>query len=174
MKKALKLAIPAILFAGVVASCEMFGDILDITFETNEYTIDFTVNPATAGDYTFAEEILQSDIQEQVEEYGGGAVSLQGISVSEAKLKILTEGITFDTFDRINVYIGTDDTENVLVGSATISAEGLTEISLNLTEEELKDIFDSEEYIVTVTGSLGEELTVAVDMLLVLKYNVAI
>lgn len=172
MKRGLYLIMQIVLITLLVSSCEMFSDLIDISFDTDNYTVDFTVNPSTAGEHTLTEKIMQSDIEAQIEEYGGDIVNLEKIAVSEAKITILTEGATFDTFEWIRVYVSTAEVPETLVGSASISADGLTQIILELSEEDLKEILEAEEYTLKITGSLGEELVIAIDMSLTLKYKV--
>ena len=89
-------------------------------------------------------------------------------------LMIQTAGVTFDPFEWIQVFIGTAEVPEVLIGSVTLSANGLVEVTLDVTNEDLTDIMEADEYTVRVVGYLSEELTIPVDMRLRVKYHVVV
>jgi len=174
MKKKLINVLALFALLGTMHSCEWFDGLVNITFETDYVDIDFTVNPNTAGEHELAEKVLQSDIEQQIEEHGGNAVNLDEIRVYDATLSIETEGVTFDAFNWVEVYISAEGAEEILIGTATITETGLLSVDLDITEEDLSDIIDAESYNVRIVGSLAEELVAAVDMLLRIRYQVVV
>jgi hypothetical protein len=59
------LMVTTILIAGSFISCNVFNDLLDINFETDYVDIAFTVNSFDSGEYTFVENVIQSDLEQQ-------------------------------------------------------------------------------------------------------------
>jgi len=172
-----KLIYPLIVFAALVvsiASCELFDNLLDFSFTTGYEEIPFTVNPSDAGEYTFVEKLLQSDIEAEIEENGGDISNLKNVTIEEAILEIVTPGQDLDPFEWVEVYVSTENLTDILVGSVHNINNGLLSVNLDLTDESLKEILMEEEYVVTVIGSLGEDLLVAVDLVVKLKYKVEV
>ena len=94
--------------------------------------------------------------------------------MSEAVLIIQTAGVTFDPFERIEVYVSTIDVPEVLIGSASLNPNGLVEVTLDVSDESLVEIIEADEYNVRVIGTLAEELTTEVDMRLRVSYHVIV
>lgn len=174
MKKFLHFSIIALALLGLSVSCELITDLVDIRFETKFSNIDFTIKPSAAGEHTFKDTVLQSDIKAEIEEHGGDIDQLDEIKIYEAILSIETEGIKFDTFDWVEVYVSTAEIEEIMVGSIKVSDGDLSSATLVLSDKDLKDIISAEEYYVRVVGFLNKDLAIPVEMLLKLKYQVVV
>jgi hypothetical protein len=171
------LLFPFISFAFLAVSmtaCEWFNSLLDFSFTTGYEEIPFTVDPSAAGEYTFVEKVMQSDLEAEIQDHGGDISNLQNVTIKEAVLGVLTPGQNLDAFEWIEVYVSTQNHPEVLVGSVHNISNGLLSVDLELTDESLKEILQEEEYIVKVIGSLGEDLLVAVDLVVKIKYEVEV
>ena len=167
------LCVSAIL-AISMTSCEWFESMFDFSFTTGYEEIPFTVDPSNAGEYTFVEELMQSELEAEIEENGGDISNLKDVTIKEAVLEVLTPGQNLDAFEWIEVYVSTQNHSDILVGSVQNISNGLLSVDLELTDESLKEILQEEEYIVTVIGSLGEDLLVEVDLVVKVKYEVEV
>jgi len=158
----------------ILASCELFGDLIDFSFTTGNEEIPFSVNPSSPGQYTFIEKIIQSDIESEIEENGGNITNLKDITIKEAKLEMLTPGQNLDAFEWVEVYIKTQNHDEILVGSVQNIGNGLLRIDFTLTEVSLEDILKEEEYTARVVGYLSEEVTTTLDLVVKIKYKVEV
>ncbi len=158
----------------ILASCGLFDDLIDFSFTTGYEEIPFSVNPSAAGQYTFVEKIIQSDIESEIEENGGNIANLKDINIKEAKLEMLTPGQNLDAFEWVEVYIKTQNHNEILIGSVQNIGSGLLRVDFTLTEESLKDILEEEEYTARVVGYLSEEVTTTLDLVVKIKYEVEV
>ncbi len=160
------------LTAIILISCDLFGDLIDLSFTTGYEEIPFSVDPSSAGEYTFVEKVLKSDIEAEVNENGGNIADLKDIKINEAKLEMLTPGQNLDAFEWVKVYISAEGHAEMLVAWALQIGNGLVLADLTLTEESLKELLEEEEYVVRVVGYLSEDVTVKLDLMVKAKYKV--
>ena len=158
----------------VLASCELFNDLIDFSFTTGYEEVPFSVDPSAAGEYTFTEKVLKSDIEAEIKENGGDIANLKDITIKEAKLEMLTPGQNLDAFDWIKVYVKTANHPEIMVASVENISNGLLSVDMALSDESLKELLKEDEYTVTVIGALGEDVTVKLDLVVKIKYKVEV
>jgi hypothetical protein len=162
-------------FTGMVFLCLMNScDLLDITFTTGNEELNFTVNPSDAGEYVFAESIMQTDLRQEIEDHGGSIDNLKNVTVNEAILTVLTSGKNLDPFSWIEVYVSTPNVNELMIASVYSIPSGSTTITLQLSDEELKVLVEEEEYTIRVIGELNEATPEAINFSLKLKYDVMV
>lgn len=174
MRKRLYYLMASVLLLGALSSCEMFDDLINISFDTEYVDIDFTVQPNEAGVHTVTEKVLQSDIKAEIEDHGGDPESIDEIVAADAKLSVLTDGFTLDPFKWVEVYVETADVDKIKIGTANVDKVGMLNVKLAVTETDLRSIINAEEYIVTVVAEYGEAISEPIDMLLEIRYKVTI
>ena len=162
------------LIAILLTSCEWFNDLIDFSFTTGYKEIPFSVDPSSAGEYTFIEKVLKSDIEAEVEENGGDIGNLKDIKIEEARLEMLTPSQNLDAFDKIEVFIKSANHPEILLASAENIANGLLMVNLTLTEESLKEFLEEDEYTIKVKGILSEDVTTKLDLVVKIKYKVEV
>jgi hypothetical protein len=170
MKKAGYLFFTGMVFLCLMSSCEL----LDITFTSGYEELNFTVNPSDAGEYVFAESMMQTDLRQEIEDHGGSIDNLKGVTVNEATLTVLTSGKNLDPFTWIEVYISTPTLSEILIASVNSIPSGSTTLTLQIPDEELKIIAEEGEYTVRVVGELGQAIPEAIDFTLKIKYDVKV
>ena len=164
----LSLAVPmSILFLSV--GCDKIKDALDITFTTNEIEITFTVNPAPAGDYTSTQQVVQSDLKQQIEDNGGDASKIRSIKIEECKFEVVTPDRTFKEFQSANLYLNT--TKIAWVDNIP---ESSTSETMTFTQDNLDSFLTDETYTGVAKGVLDQELTTAITIKAKIKYSVKV
>lgn len=170
MKRSIYFLLTGFVFLCLMNSCEL----LDITFTTGDDEITFTVNPSEAGEYVLTEELLQSELKQEIEDHGGNMDNLKQVTVNEAVLNVLTAGKNLNPFEWVEVYISTPNISEKLIASVSSIPDGTTSIALQLSGEDLKALVEEEEYTIRVVGELGESIDEAIDCVLKIKYDVEV
>lgn len=164
-----------LIIAVILSACDLVDDLLDINFETGWKFISFTVNPEEAGEITYHETYIQSDLVDEIEDNGGSINNLDNVEVSQARVAVISPGRTFDPFAWIEVYLrAPGDTDSSLVASATDENDGATLIEMVVDPISLNDILAQDEYVITILGELDQDLTDPIDLELQLKYDVTV
>lgn len=158
-----------------LSSCDLVQDLLDIEFTTGWKHIPFTVSPEKAGELTYHNTYIQSDLVQEIEDNGGSIDNLSNVEVSEGKVVVISAGRTLDPFAWVEVYLrALSDTDSSLVASATDVNNGATQIDLVIDPISLNDILAQDEYVVTILGELDQDLTEAIDLEVQLRYDVTV
>lgn len=158
----------------IMVSCDLFNDLIDFSFVSDEVEIGFTVNPSEAGEYTFVEKIMQSDIEAEIQENGGQMVDLKNVTVEEARLEMLTTGENLDAFNRAEVFIKSDSQPEIMIGSVENIGDGLLSVDFVITDASVLQFLEDEEYTVRVAGYLGEDILTTVDLAVYVRYKVEV
>lgn len=174
-KSTIYLTLFVLMVTILVSSCDLVKDLLDINFETGWKHIPFTVNPEKAGEFTFHETYIQSDLVEEIEDNGGNIDNLKNVEVSEGRVAVLSPGRTFDPFKWIEVYLrAPSDSDSSLVASATDVNNGASMIEMVVDPISLNDILAQDEYVVTILGELDQDLNESINLEVQLKYDVTV
>jgi hypothetical protein len=170
MKKFM-LLIP-ILFVTVIllfSGCKKITDKLDITITTDETEITFTVNPSPAGDYTFIQDSLQSDLDQQIANNGGDASKIKSVTVNECNFDVVTPDRFLDEFKSVEL----DLNSTKVAWKDNIPVSSISE-KLIIAHDDLNSILHKDMYTVTAKGTLDQELKTAITIKARIKYSVKV
>jgi hypothetical protein len=174
MRKTIPFLISSLMLAGTMGSCDKVNDLLDISFTTDYVEATFTVNPSDAGEYTFTETVMQSDLQQEISDNGGSIGNLKEVTIEEATLEVVSPGKNLDAFSWVEVYVSTPTIAEAMVASIETIPDGQTSVALQLSEEDLKNLLEEDEYTVRVVGELDEPITESIDLKIKIKYDVVV
>ena len=158
MKKTHILISLAVMVGIVSTGCEeLFGDLLK--FDTNYYGYDITIEPSdTLGLLTFTEEVITGDLDPVLQENGVSRDNLKSAILKEGKAKIQTMGFTFDPVSDIELHISSEGLGSKKIAWLDPIPEGATEITLELTGDDLKDYLLADEFTIMAVGTLTSQV----------------
>ena len=153
----------AVCFAG----CEEFlSDLL--RFNSDWYSIEFSIDSADqAGNITFTTDTVPADLDSLLEANGLALEAIESIKICDAKIYIMTNGITFDPVTSVEFLIETDLLPEQRIAWLDTIPGGVTMIELNLIEDDLKGYVLEDRFIFTAKGHLESRVDQEVDMILV-------
>jgi hypothetical protein len=158
MKKHLNTLFAAAAFVTFSASCDL-TDIVDINFTTDQQSVDFIIEPASAGNYFEQVEVVTTDIKNQIEDNGGSIDNLKSIKVSDLTVEVVSGAANLDAFESFEINI-------VVTGAAEKKMAWLDEVPLSVTsaspsyiDEDIKDYIGQDTYTITLSGILRSDIT---------------
>lgn len=163
--KTTRLILILFIAAGILATaCEdLLGDLLK--FNTQWYTLEFSIDTTDqVGTVTFITEEFDADLDSVLE---ANSVSMDNISdarLSDAIVSILTPGKNFDPVGSLQIYIETPGKGSTLVAWLETVPTGVTEIVLDLTEDDLQEYLTETTFRATATGVLNSKVDEVVDL----------
>jgi hypothetical protein len=175
MKRSLlSLSFMIALLLGITVSCDLFDNVLDINFDTDYVEVTFTVNPSEAGPYTFTQEILQSDLQQQIEDNGGSIGNLKSVNIKEVVIEVASAGRDLNAFDQFDVFMSAASIDEIKVASVGTIPDGATSAALQIEQSDVKKFLNEDEYTVKISGELGEAITEPINLVAKIKYEVTV
>jgi hypothetical protein len=171
-----RMKIVIVFFMGllVFSGCNQVKDLLDVTFNANEVDVSFTVNPAAAGVYTTTDQVVTSDLNDQIASNGGNISALKSVALQECTINVVTAGRNLDPFQSVEVWVKvTGQPEKEIAWNESIPT-GVTSVPLSISADDIKALIDQDQYTVTVKGILDGGLETAIDLQAVLKYKVVV
>jgi hypothetical protein len=159
-----------LLFTG----CDKVKNLLDVTFTTDRVEITFTVNPSAAGAFSSTQEVVQSDLNQQISDNGGSTGDLKSVELDTCSLLVVTPERNLNPFQSLEVWVqATGEAEKKIAWVENIP-ENVTSVVLSLSSDDIKSLLDKDQYTVTVKGVLDSALETAIDLKAVVKYNVVV
>jgi hypothetical protein len=158
MKKQLKTLIAATAFVAFSASCDL-TDIVDINFTSDQQSVDFTIAPASAGDYYEQVEVVTTDIKKQIEDNGGSIDNLKSIKVSDLSIEIVSGATNLDAFKSFELKItatGAADKKLAWIDDVPL---GVTSAAPSYITEDIKDYVGQDTYTIKLSGILRSAIT---------------
>jgi hypothetical protein len=175
MKRSLlSLSFMIALILGIAVSCDLFDNVLDINFDTDYVDVTFTVNPSEAGPYTFTQEVIQSDLQQQIEDNGGSIGNLKDVNIKEIVIEVASAEKNLNAFDQFDVFMSATAINEIKVASVGNIPDGATSAVLQIEQSDVKKFLNEEEYTIRISGELGEAITEPIDMVAKIKYEVTV
>jgi hypothetical protein len=166
-----KLLTPALVLVTFLlfSGCDKLKEALEISFTTNEIDATFTVNPTPAGEYTSTQEVIQSDLKQQIKDNGGDIDKIKSIKVEECILEVVTPDRTFKEFKSADLYLNTTK-----IGWIDNIPENSTSEILSFSQDDLESFLEDDSYTAVAKGTLDQELTSAITIKAKIKYSVKV
>jgi len=158
----------------VFSGCSKVKDLLDVTFTANSVEVAFTVDSAAAGTYTSADQVVTSDLNEQITSNGGSVGALKSIELTACTINVVTADRNLDPFKSMEVWVKvTGQTDKKIAWNDSVPT-GVTSVPLLISADDIKDLLDQDQYTVTVKGVLDGALEKAIDLKAILTYKVVV
>ena len=171
MKK-ITYSILTILIIGLVSySCdELFGDL--VNFDGEYYVMDFTVEPTElTGIQVFDTETFDSELDTILAEYGLDRESLDLITLAEALVEVTSPDVSFDFINTFEVVIEGNDVEAKLIAWQDSIPEGVSTLTLMISEDDIKDFLFAEQFTLTTQGFVNAAVTEAINLQAKVKFH---
>ena len=170
MKK-FTLGILTILLIGFVStSCDELGDL--VNFDGDYYVMDFTVEPTELmGVQVFDSESFDPELDTLLAEYGLDRESLDLVTLGEALVEITSSETNFDFINSFEVVIESADFESKIIAWQDTIVDGLSLLSLKISEDDIKDFLFADEFTLTTQGYVNAVVTEAIDMQAKVKFH---
>ncbi len=171
MKNNIGIVLIIIFLSVSSVSCE---DLFNLTFESKEYSIEFTVKPVDeAGFHIFKEEVLDSDLDSILNANDVSEDRLNAVHVKEA-IAVITSvdtSVFFDPLASFKVTIYTDSLNETTLAEMNEIPDGLRELTLPLKNDDFKDYMFEPEFMLTAIGVLSEQTTKAIPVMVKVKFE---
>jgi len=171
MKNRLGIILIIIFLSVSSVSCE---DLFNLTFDSKEYTIEFTVNPVDEkGYHIFKEEVLESDLDSILDANNVSEDRLNAVHVKEAIAVItsLDTTVFFDPLESFKVTIYTDTLDESTLAEIKEIPDRQRELSLPIKSDDFKDYLFEPEFMLTAIGVLSEQTTKAIPVQVKVKFE---
>jgi hypothetical protein len=171
MKNHLGIVLIIVFLSLSSVSCE---DLFNVTFESKEYTIEFTVQPVDeSGFHIFKEEVVKSDLDSILAANDVSIDRLNKVRVIQAIAEITSVDTTvfFDPLERFEISIYTDSLDETTIAEMNPVPDGLRELILPLKDDELKDYLFEPEFMLTAMGVLSEQTTRQIPVQVKIKFE---
>jgi hypothetical protein len=172
MKNHLGIIVIIVFLSFSSVGCE---DLLDLlTFESQEYTLEFVVNPFDKkGYHIFKEEVVQSDLDSILGANDVSAERLNEVHVKEALALITGPDTTvfFDPLASFTVTIYTDSLGETTIAEMDPVPDGLRELSLPLKEDDLKKYLFEPDFMLSAVGVLSDHTTKTIPVKVKVKFE---
>jgi len=165
------LGILAILLIGFVSySCDELGGL--VNFDGDYYVMDFTVEPTDLiGLQEFDSETIKPELDTLLAEYGLDRESLDLVTMGEALVVISTSAATFDFIDKFEVIINGENVTEKLIAWQDSIPEGVNQLTLKISEDDIKDFLFAEEFTLTTQGFVNAAVTDSIAMQAKVKFH---
>lgn len=155
-----KIAATVIMVALLSSSCDELLDDLGFDITTDYYEFEITILPTLAGEQVFSEEVFPNDLDSIIDANGQNIADLNEVFVRDAKIEIMNkgEGKNFDAFASITAegVFGNKVTELAIANNIQ---DGVDQLIFDVTDENLTEFLNEQEYQLKVKGYLDQELT---------------
>jgi hypothetical protein len=152
-------------------SCE---DLFNLTFDGNEYTIEFTIKPLDeTGYHIFKEEVVKSDLDSILKANDVSEERLNAAHINEAIAVItsLDTTVFFDPLESFKVTIYTENLGETVIAEMNPVPDGLREMTLSLKGDDLKDYMFEPEFMLTAMGVLSEQTAKLIPVTVKVKFE---
>lgn len=167
----LSFKIIAVFIIGIMAyACDELAGL--VNFDGDYYVMNFTLEPTdVTGDQNLTVDHFQPRLDSLLNEYGLDRESLDSVTVSEAMVEVVTEGVNFDFLNSLEVTIQTGDGEPKVIAWTDAIDEGVTLINLSLSEDEIKDFLLEDQFTLKLNGFVNAAITEPVDIVAKVKFH---
>ncbi len=170
MKKFTLGILAFLLIAFVSTSCDELGDL--VNFDGDYYVLDFTVEPTElTGVQVFDSESFDPELDTLLAEYGLDRESLDLVTIGEALVEISTAEANFDFINSFELVIESADFEAKIIAWQDTIAEGLTSLTLKISEDDVKDFLFAEQFTLTTQGFVNTTVVDSVQLQAKVKFH---
>jgi len=173
MKKHVNALIGAALLIIFSTSCDLLN-LVDINFTTDESSVDFTIEPASAGSHYDEIEIVTTEIKQEIEDNGGKLDNLKSIKVSDLLIEIVSGASNLDAFESFEILFESDGTAEKKIAWVDDVPLGVTQVIPDFIDENLKDYLGQDTYTITLSGVLRSETTTDIVLKVKAHYDVTL
>jgi hypothetical protein len=172
MKKKFGIVILAMALLALVfcASCDWLDKLLGNIFEFSEsYTLSFTLSPSDEVDveHEFVGTVFTGEIDNLLEEHDISVNRINEIYVIEvvATITSTNTALNFNPAKHFNVYLSsTEHAESKIAWKDPVPETGLREVTLEVSENDLRDFLVDDAFTLRVLGTLDHAVTESVDI----------
>lgn len=171
MKNHLGIILIIVFLSFSSVSCE---DLFNLTFDSKEYTIEFTVRPIDeTGFHIFKEKVIKSDLDSILAANDVTEDRLNEVHIREAIAVITSVDTTvfFDPLESFKVTIYTDSLNETTIAEMDPVPDGLRELTIPLKGDDLRDYMFEPEFMLTALGVLSEQTTKAIPVQVKIKFE---
>ncbi len=169
-KTVLKTLLASLLLALVIGGCE---NLIDFSFETDYSSVNFIVNPEEAGNYVKSYKYLKTDLDSIVKSEGKNLADLESVKINDVTVEVIGDG-NFDPVESIEITIEAEGLDKIVFASKTNVEEGLTFANMDYYEGELKGYLEADEYKLTITLHLDEDLEEEMQIKARIQYKIRV
>jgi hypothetical protein len=174
MIKSLKLiAISGFLLISFSGCSKLLDKVTEQTVTTEYTNVDFKVEPGVAGTYSEKIEIETPNLDSILQYEGYDAGKVKSVKITDALLECADNG-NFDPFGSFLVSIEASGQPGVKIAEATTVPNGVTEITLTKTGDNVKDYLKSFHYTIKVKTVLDQNLEIQRDLQAKVKYVIKV
>jgi len=125
-----------------------------VNFE-HKVNVYFDINPVDPGTYTYAEVLVTNDLETALEDYNASLDKLESMKINRFEMNIeFPPGVTFDPFDDLDAYIGSQSIGEGLIATIDpVPDGGQTTIAFDAESLELVDFFKQPTFTLKIKGS---------------------
>jgi hypothetical protein len=157
-----------------LAGCNKVKDLLNVTFTTNNVEATFTVEPAAAGNFTSTQNVVTSDLKDQISSQGGNIGSLKSVEVDTCTISVVTAERNLNAFQSVEVWVQVTGQAEKKIAWIDNVPDNVTAVGLAILSDDIKALIDNDQYTVTVKGVLDSALETAIDLKATIKYKVVV
>ena len=164
----------AFLSTALFTSCEDPSN-EDLTFETDYYEMDFTVQASDLqGFQIFSEEVFDNDFDKTMDEAGITAEMHKSIYIKEAEFRITSQGEykNFNVFKFAELTVYHDSLGEKKISYLNPVPQGQSTISLELSPDDLVNYFNRNTFLLTAQGFLLERIYEDINIHARVKFNI--
>ena len=159
-------------------SCEKLDDLVEepiSSFSTGYYGMDFMVEATDViGGHIFAEEFIENDLNDVVTQLGFSEDQIESIELEEAKVNIAeSENYSdFNMLGAVELTVYTDSQGETKIAWLNPVPTNKSELSLDLTEEDVLPYFREDRFILTAQGQLTQRINENVKLHAKVKFRI--
>jgi hypothetical protein len=173
----MKTHLHSILAAGLLAmftsGCDLLN-LVDINFTTNEHSVDFTIEPASAGAYFEQVEIVATEIKKEIEDNGGSLKNLKTVKISDISVELVSGADYLDAFESFEIAIESKDIAEKKIAWIDDVPLGVKQATPEFTTDNLKDYVGQDTYTIKLKGVLRSDVTTDVVLKVKAHYKVTL
>lgn len=167
----LKTVLTLLLIIIVIGGCE---NLLDVTFESDYSSVDFIVNPDTAGTYVESYKALKTDLDSIIAKEGHDLADLESVKIHEATVEVIGQAGNFDPVESIEIKIKAQGLDEITFASKDNVPDGLTFATLDVYDGEMKKYLEASEYTLTISLLLDQDLVEPMAIQAKIKYKITV
>jgi hypothetical protein len=174
--KRLKLLTPALMLFAILlfSGCNKIKDALEVTFTTDETEITFTVDPSHAGAYTFTQQIIQSELNQEIENNGGDISKIKSVKIDKCILEVVTPDRNLNEFKSFDLYLNSAKISQKRVAWIEDIPLNSTSEIISISDENLQGFLEEDMYTIVAKGTLDMDLKVAITIKAKIEYTVTV
>ena len=157
-------------------SCEDLGVKTEdqIWLEGEDVLVEFTIDPVdNAGYHLFKEETFEANLDSLAELYDFSIDRIESVVLVGAEVEITGPGdaLSLDYLDMLKITIYTASLGEVTIAENLKIPDDVKKVELDVMEGDLKDYLVSDEYVITVYGTLNSRTYQSQELEARIKYK---